>query len=71
MGGFDIFLTQHTDINIWSKPINIGYPINSTDDDLFYYPIGDGNNAYISKYDENGFGQEDIIKLEISASANR
>ncbi len=71
MGGFDIFLTQNIEKNIWSKPVNIGYPINSTDDDLFYYPIGDGNNAYISKYDENGFGQEDIIKLEISTTSHR
>ncbi|MCD4833059.1 MAG: hypothetical protein K8R31_04625 [Bacteroidales bacterium] len=71
MGGFDVFLTQNIEKNIWSKPVNIGYPINSTDDDLFYYPIGNGNNAYISKYDENGFGQEDIIKLEISTTSHR
>lgn len=71
MGGFDIFYTQNLKNNNWSDPINIGSPINTTDDNLFYYPIENGKNAYISKFDENGFGQEDIMKLEIIKIANR
>jgi hypothetical protein len=68
MGGFDIFYSQQLDKNMWSAPSNIGYPINTTDDDLFYYPLEDGKNAYISKYDKDGFGQEDIIRLEITSA---
>lgn len=71
MGGFDIFYSQQLAKNIWSAPVNIGYPINTTDDNLFYYPLEKGKNAYISKYDKNGFGQEDIIKVEITTSANQ
>jgi hypothetical protein len=67
MGGFDVFYAQLDENNKWTKPTNLGYPINSTDDNLFFYPIGDGTNAYISKFDENGFGQEDIVKLEITS----
>lgn len=71
MGGFDIFYTNNIEKNIWSTPVNAGYPINSTDDDLFFYPVGDGKNAYTSKYDQNGFGHEDIFKLEINSTAQR
>ncbi|MFO7829125.1 MAG: OmpA family protein, partial [Bacteroidales bacterium] len=65
MGGFDIFYSNKIGENEWSTPVNIGYPINTTDDDLFFYPVKQGSYAYISKFDENGFGQEDIIHLEI------
>lgn len=71
MGGFDVFYSENIEQNVWSKPINMGYPINSTDDNLFYYPVDNGNKAYISKYDKNGFGQEDIVKLELNTSAQR
>ena len=65
MGGFDIFYANKSNENQWSAPVNIGYPINTTDDDLFFCPVKKGNYAYISKFDENGFGQEDIIRIEI------
>jgi hypothetical protein len=65
MGGFDVFCSKNEIVNVWSRPTNVGYPINSTDDNLFFYPIKNGKYAYISKYDLNGFGQEDILKLEI------
>ncbi len=67
MGGFDVFCAQMDANNNWTKPKNLGYPINSTDDNLFFFPVGDGTNAYISKFDQNGFGQEDIVKLEITS----
>lgn len=63
MGGFDIFYSKTNSENEWTTPINIGYPINSTDDDLFYYPVKDGSFAYYSKCDENGFGKKDIYRI--------
>ncbi|MCK5028699.1 MAG: PD40 domain-containing protein [Bacteroidales bacterium] len=68
MGGFDIFYAQLNENGKWEKPRNLGYPINSTDDNLFFFPVGDGTNAYVSKFDQNGFGQEDIVKLEITSN---
>jgi len=65
MGGFDVFYTENIEKNLWTKPVNAGYPINSTDDNLFYYPLDNGKKAYISKYDQNGFGHQDIVMLEI------
>lgn len=65
MGGFDIFYSNKIKENEWSTPVNIGYPINTTDDDLLFYPVKQGNLGYISRFRENGFGQEDIIQLKI------
>ncbi len=45
MGGYDIFYSKFSD-SAWSEPLNIGYPINSTDDDLFYVPRNDGLKGY-------------------------
>jgi len=40
MGGYDIFVAKLGDDGEFSTPINLGYPINSTDDDLFFCPGG-------------------------------
>ncbi len=65
MGGHDIFYSTKTDSNSWSVPVNMGYPVNTTDDDLFFSPVGDGYLAYISKFDSDGYGMEDIFRVEI------
>lgn len=38
IGGFDIFFAERDLEDVWSSPENIGYPVNTTDDDLFYNP---------------------------------
>lgn len=45
MGGFDIFKSVAQPDGSWSLPINIGFPINCADDDLFYYPVEDNKTA--------------------------
>jgi tetratricopeptide (TPR) repeat protein len=45
LGGFDIF-KSHSDINSFDKPINMGYPINTSTND-FYYNIRN-NTALIT-----------------------
>ena len=47
MGGFDIFTSTLSEDGFWSEAENIGYPINSTSDDVFYLPVDD-NHAYCS-----------------------
>jgi hypothetical protein len=49
MGGYDIFKCTRPDINSpWSKPINLGYPINSPYDDILYVTDSIGNYASFS-----------------------
>ncbi|MCZ2442373.1 MAG: OmpA family protein [Flavobacteriales bacterium] len=59
MGGYDIFETELKD-GQWKTPVNMGYPINSSDDDVFFVLTADGKNAYLSSVKENGYGKQDI-----------
>lgn len=65
MGGYDIFVSQLSGKDDWTTPINLGYPLNTTDDDLFYHPIEDGATALIARFDENSFGETDIFEIEL------
>jgi hypothetical protein len=65
MGGFDIFYSEKTTDNNWLSPINIGFPINTTGDDLLYSPVGNGTIGYMSKIEPDGFGDKDIYRIEI------
>lgn len=63
MGGYDIFHCFVVNDG-FSDPVNIGYPINSTDDDIFFVPFRNGLNAYYSFFNQNdGYGKDDIYKL--------
>ncbi len=66
MGGFDIFSAKLLDNGGWSEPVNVGYPINTTKDDLFYYPTKDGKTAYYAIARHEGyltFGSTDIYEV--------
>lgn len=65
MGGYDIFFSQKQSDGNWSKPMNLGYPINSTDDDIFYYPLANGSMGLMSVFDPKGYGETDITQIEI------
>ncbi len=47
MGGYDIFKSIKKD-DKWGTPENLGYPINTTDDDRFFSPFNNGLNGYYS-----------------------
>ena len=64
-GGYDILYSTLLDSVEWSKPLNMGYPINTPDDDVFYAPTEDGNFAYYSQFTNEGMGEKDIFLLEI------
>lgn len=66
IGGYDIFRSDLQSNQLWSKPSNIGYPLNTPDDNYFYNPIGTGNAGYFSLYKESGgYGKEDIYKITL------
>lgn len=62
MGGFDIFKTTFEN-GIFTTPVNIGYPINSPEDDVFFILSKDGKRAYFSSYRDEGFGDKDIYVM--------
>lgn len=65
MGGYDIFISQIDQNGDWSQPINLGYPINTTDDNLFFFPIGDGSKGLLATFDPEGYGNQDICEVEL------
>jgi tetratricopeptide (TPR) repeat protein len=71
LGGFDIFYTEKSVSDNWTKPVNIGYPINSTDDDIFFSPHNNGTGAYYSIFgNEDSYGGKDIYYLNIYSDNN-
>lgn len=48
MGGLDIFYSDRNQQGTWSKPQNIGYPINTHTDEMGWTVSADGTTAYVA-----------------------
>jgi outer membrane protein OmpA-like peptidoglycan-associated protein/tetratricopeptide (TPR) repeat protein len=68
MGEFDIFMSVRDENGIWSQPVNLGYPINSVGDDIFYSHTSDGRKAYFTSFRKGGLGERDIYEMELPAT---
>lgn len=64
MGGFDVYKSVKEFDGNWSKPVNMGYPINSPADELFYFPTADTMVAIYSTSRSDGYGGLDIYKIQ-------
>ncbi len=55
LGGYDIYFSRQDGAGIWQEPKNIGYPINSYDDDLGFFASTDGRYGYYAsnRLDDN------------------
>jgi len=65
MGGYDIYYSTLQEDGTWGEPVNIGYPINTTDDDIFFVPFEKGSFAYCSQFSKKGFGGQDIYHFQL------
>ncbi len=65
MGGFDIFHTELQDDGTWATPTNLGYPLNTTDDDVFFITTADGRRGYFSSDQMGGYGEKDIYFVDL------
>ncbi|MBL7892133.1 MAG: PD40 domain-containing protein [Bacteroidia bacterium] len=71
MGGFDIFYTsKNNEEGKWSAPVSMGYPINTSDDDIFYVPTTDGRHAYYSSSKSGGKGDKDIYRITLESAVS-
>ncbi|MBL4657232.1 MAG: PD40 domain-containing protein, partial [Flavobacteriales bacterium] len=71
MGGFDIFSSELGEEGIWTRPENIGYPINTTDDDMFYITSVDGKRAYYAANKPGGFGEQDLYMISLAEAEEK
>lgn len=62
-GGFDIYLTTMQDDGTWSTPQNLGYPINTPDNDIYFVLSADKKSGYYASAKEGGYGEKDIYKI--------
>jgi outer membrane protein OmpA-like peptidoglycan-associated protein/tetratricopeptide (TPR) repeat protein len=62
MGGFDIFKTTFEN-GAWSRPENIGYPVNTPYDDIYFIMSDDEKIAYFSSNRDKGQGGQDIYRV--------
>lgn len=64
IGGYDLFKSGMQSNGLWSKPENLGYPLNTPDDNIFFMPSGNGKSGYYSVFKKSGgFGKEDIYRV--------
>ncbi len=70
MGGYDIFKSTYDEAGRkWGPAENLGYPINTPDDDTYYRLSPDGSYAYLSSYRLGGYGEKDIYTINYIKNA--
>jgi outer membrane protein OmpA-like peptidoglycan-associated protein len=63
IGGYDIFKSTITATGQWSEPENLGWPINTPDDDVYFVMGASGQHAYYSTDLPGGLGGQDIYRI--------
>ncbi|MDF1673702.1 MAG: OmpA family protein [Vicingaceae bacterium] len=65
MGGLDIYMTRKDEKGEWSTPVNLGYPINTFNDENSLTVGADGKIAYFASDREGGYGGLDLYQFEL------
>tara|TARA_B100000809_G_scaffold264819_1_gene321755 strand:- start:1088 stop:3223 length:2136 start_codon:yes stop_codon:yes gene_type:complete len=63
MGNYDVFKSTLKEDDTWGIPENMGYPINTVDDDVFFVINGSGRRGYYSSFRDDGQGEKDIYQI--------
>lgn len=63
MGGYDIFRTDLDSLGHWGRVVNLGYPVNTVDDDIYFVLSADGEIGFFSSVRKNGLGETDIYSV--------
>jgi len=66
MGQFDIFRSEFDSVAMdWKEPVNLGYPINTPDDDIYFVSTKDGERGFYASVREDGLGYTDIYMVTV------
>jgi hypothetical protein len=67
IGGYDIFYSTKPDPSAeWSKPVNVGYPLNNFDDNLYFTLAANSKTGYVSAVKPGGLGDLDIYHFKLT-----
>ena len=69
LGGYDIFMSRMDSTGRWGKPVNLGYPINTEDDEVGFFVSTDGKTGYFSSNRFKSGGGYDIYSFELYPAA--
>ncbi len=69
LGGYDIFYARLDENGTWSKPKNIGYPINSPDDEVGFFVSTDGSKGFFASNKYTGKGGWDLYSFDLYDAA--
>lgn len=70
MGGFDLYRSDWDEsVRNWSRPQNLGYPINTPGDEISYHQ-GKNGKVFISSARAKGYGSADIYELVETPKGN-
>lgn len=65
LGGFDIYRARILEDGMVGPPVNMGYPINTVEDDIYFSITSDGKTAYYSsEKSTGGVGSQDIYEID-------
>lgn len=64
-GGMDLFYSRKGPGGTWSKPVNMGYPVNTIEDEATLFIGADAKTAYYTSDRAEGHGGLDIYSFEL------
>ncbi|MFM1931297.1 MAG: peptidoglycan-associated lipoprotein OmpA family [Bacteroidota bacterium] len=64
IGGYDLFRSTRTEEEVWTQPENLGYPVNTVDDDIFLAVDKGGKIGYFASERPGGYGALDIYSID-------
>lgn len=65
MGSYDIFKSELIN-DVWSKPINLGYPINTVNEESTFSLTRDNKMLIIAAEYDDSFGERDLYSIDVS-----
>ena len=66
MGGFDIYKIQKNIDSLWSEPQNLGFPVNTSFDEIYFTVPDSGMFAYLASNKKGGYGGYDIYSVALN-----
>jgi outer membrane protein OmpA-like peptidoglycan-associated protein len=69
MGGYDIYVSRMNDKGEWGTPVNLGYPINTYNDEHSLLVNGAGDLAYFASDRSGGYGGLDMYEFPLYEAA--